>query len=525
MSTSAVSGNPGAAEDAASDSTSTGSLDPRIEAMVLASHRMMMERLEEGLEAIEEAAGSLMHELANEVWKASGADGGRIQSRILDELSRDQAIRGLIAHSDDRFQALDLRVARIEQSLEKVDVAAQRLGQLLSEDPGGMADMRERLDAVHAYLGSLGEYLNQRDRALLDWIKRADTERADHSSIGPQLEESEARIRVAVAQQIEDMRSSAEAGLDRVSTVLEQRITELTEQTWTDQLALRRDLMELSSEFNREHLQELDERLGRMTELVNAALGWSVDQVHDHIQRETLRSVEIGMADLIAALDRRFVDLNHSVIQRVEAMDRSLTERVDGIDGRLNAGLGALEESFAERAGDAVEEAVDRRLAPATDDLARTAAQLAMSAEAITGVKDDMVAVLSRAIDDRVTQLARMIRSDNRALADRLEVVEEQAAAKEAIRAVNELAAAIPGEINDALDQRLTLLGELIRRESRSYGEVVAKTMEALADRIDRTAVRIGDRFDREVETVVDQIGGTMATIASGIQRAPRNRG
>jgi hypothetical protein len=118
-----------------------------------------------------------------------------------------------------------------------------------------------------------------------------------------------------------------------------------------------------------------------------------------------------------------------------------------------------------------------------------------------------------------------MIRSDNRALADRLEVVEEQAAAKEAIRAVNELAAAIPGEINDALDQRLTLIGELIRRETRAHGEVVSKAAEAIADQIDRTAIRIGDRFDREVETVVDQIGGTMATLASGIQRAPgRNR-
>jgi hypothetical protein len=460
----------------------------------------MMERLEEGLEAIEEAAASLMRDLANELGTAS------------------------------------------------------------------LQELRERLDAMHAYLASLGEYLNQRDRALLDWIKRADAERAEQLTVGPQLEASEARIRdllaeqltvgpqleasearirdllaeqltvgpqleasearirTLVTEQIDALRTSAETSLERTSTVLEQRLTELTEQTWSDQLALRRDLMELSSEFNREHLQELDERLGRVTELVNAALGWSVDQVHDHIQRETLRSVEIGMADLIAALDRRFVDVNHAVIERVETMDRTLTERAEAIEGRLTAGLGALEESFAERTADAVEAAVGRRLAPATDDLARTAGQLSMSAEAVASVKEDIIGSLTRAMDDRVAQLARMIRSDNRALADRLEVVEEQAAAKEAIRAVNELAAAVPGEINDALDERLTILAELIRRESRSYGEAVAKASEALADRIDRTAVRIGDRFDREVETVVDQIGGTVATLASGIQRAPRAR-
>jgi hypothetical protein len=461
MSGSGVTGGPIPADKAATALPER--IDPNVEAVVQASHRLMMERLEEGLEAIEEAAASLMRELANELGRAN------------------------------------------------------------------LRELRERVNAVHTYLASLGEYLNQRDAALLDWIKRTDAERAEQLSLGPQLEAAEGRIRGLVAEQIEAVRTSTESSLERTSTVLEQRLTELTEQTWTDQLALRRDLMELSSEFNREHLQELDERLGRVTELVNAALGWSVDQVHDHIQRETLRSVEIGMADLIAAIDRRFVDLNQAVIGRIETMDRALTERADAIDGRISAGLGALEEAFAERAGDAVEAAVERRLAPATDDLARTATQLSMSAEAVASVRDDIkediIGALTRAFDDRTAQLARMIRSDNRALADRLEVVEEQAAAKEAIRAVNELAAAVPGEINDALDQRLTILAELIRRESRSYGEVVAKAAEALADRIDRTAVRIGDRFDREVETVVDQIGGTVATLASGIQRAPRARG
>ena len=434
-------------------------LDQRTTALVAAFHRLMMERLEEGLEAIEEVAGSLMRDLAREVGEAAG-----------------------------------------------------------------LGELHERLDAVHAYLGSLGEYLNQRDRALLEWINRKEAEQADHSWIGPVLEETEARVKDSLGGQIDSLHAFVEAGLERLSTVLEQRLTELTEQTWTDQLALRRDLMELASEYNREHMQELDERLGRVTELVSAALRWAVDQIHGHIQRETLRSVEIGMADLVAALDRRFVDLNQAVMDRIDAMDAGLVQRMEGIDGRLTAGLTALEESFAERAGDSVQEAVERRLGPAVDDMARIAAQISVNADAISAAKDELSRGLTRALDDRVAQLARMIRSDNRALADRLEVVEEQAAAKEAIRAVNELAAAIPGEINDALDQRLTLLGELIRRETRAHGEVVSKAAEALADRIDRTAIRIGDRFDREVETVVDQIGGTMATLATGIQRAPRTR-
>jgi hypothetical protein len=441
------------------DSATAGDLDQSTAAVVSAFHRLMMERLEEGLEAIEEVAGSVMRDLAKEVGRAAG-----------------------------------------------------------------VSDLHERLDAVHAYLGSLGEYLNQRDRALLEWIDRKDAEQADHSWIRPLLEETEGRVKDSLGQQLRALHAFAEGGLERLSTLLDQRLTELSEQTWADQLALRRDLMELSTEHHREHMQELDERLGRVTELVNAALGWAVDQIHGHIERETLRSVEIGMADLVAALDRRFVDLNRAVMDRIEAMDAGLLQRVVGMDDRLTAGLSALEESFADRAGEAVDRAVERKLGPALDAMSKIATQMTASAADISGATEELVRTLTLALDDRVAQLARLIRSDNRALADRLEVVEEQAAAKEAIRAVNELAAAIPGEINDALDQRLTLIGELIRRESRSQGEVLSKAADALADRIDRMASRIGDRFDREVETVVDQIGGTMATLATGIQRAPRNR-
>jgi hypothetical protein len=313
------------------------------------------------------------------------------------------------------------------------------------------------------------------------------------------LIESQADRVGALAQQLEVVREATNTGLERMSTILEHRLTEVTEQVWADALALRRELLDQVGQPGVGASAEIDERLGRMTELVNAALGWTVDQIHDHVQRETLRSVEVAMADVLSALDRRFVDLDRSMMVQSDRAAKALGDRVESIDRRLEAGLTALEESFAERATDAVE-------------------------QALGAAKGEIIDAVKGAIDERVAQLATMIRSDNRALAERLEVVEQQAAAKEAIRAVNELAAALPGEINDALDERLALIGDLIKRETRSYGDVVIKATGALADRIDRTAERIGDRFDREVETVVDQIGGTMATIATGIQRAPRNR-
>src|SRR5437762_13834964 len=78
------------------------------------------ERLDESLRAMEERAATLMREIRTEMWRASGTDIGPEQNRILSFLSRDQAIRSLIASSDDRFQALAVRTARLEDSLAEL---------------------------------------------------------------------------------------------------------------------------------------------------------------------------------------------------------------------------------------------------------------------------------------------------------------------------------------------------------------------------------------------------------------------
>src|SRR5688500_14188593 len=67
--------------------------DTRLEAMIAAYHQVVVDRLDEGLRTIQTTAVQLMHEVANEIWKAGGAQGEEIQSRILSVLSRDQAIR------------------------------------------------------------------------------------------------------------------------------------------------------------------------------------------------------------------------------------------------------------------------------------------------------------------------------------------------------------------------------------------------------------------------------------------------
>src|SRR5439155_15668205 len=253
---------------------------------------------------------------------------------------------------------------------------------------------------VRSYLSSLGHYMGERDQALTQWLqRRADATAAPAGTTG--LDAMEAGLRDAVAlhvqalheriglqaktfaellaaqselqesqmasqgerlaamsQQLQAVNEATSTGLERMCAVLEHRLTEVTEQVWADALALRTELTEQVAQAGGEGLGDIDERLGRMTELVNAALGWAVDQLHDHVQRETLRSVQVGMADVLAAMDRRFVDLDRSMMVQVDRTGRSLGERLEAMDRRIEAGLTSLEESFAERSGAAMEAAL-----------------------------------------------------------------------------------------------------------------------------------------------------------------------
>jgi hypothetical protein len=124
------------------------------------------ERLEEGLRAIEEHASTLMQEIASEMWRASSADMGSEQERILSFISRDQAIRSLIASSDDRFQALAVRTARLEDSLaelaengrlvrEAIQISARSVHEIANSPTlQGVELVRTQLEQVEAHIAS-----------------------------------------------------------------------------------------------------------------------------------------------------------------------------------------------------------------------------------------------------------------------------------------------------------------------------------------------------------------------------------
>src|SRR5207344_1392 len=156
----------------------------RTELVIGAYQEMIQEQLDEGLRSIQHAANALMHEIAGEVWRSAGGDKEAVGSTILQELSRDQAIRALIAHSDERFQALAARTGRVEDTMnmlaESVRAAREEIARsadALAESGGGggasplgISQIRAQLDEVSRQVAAAFQTLADRDQEIVDTL-------------------------------------------------------------------------------------------------------------------------------------------------------------------------------------------------------------------------------------------------------------------------------------------------------------------------------------------------------------------
>ena len=182
------------------------------------------DRLEEGLRAIETQATVLMKEVAREVWRASSKDVRPEQERIVSILSRDQAIKSLIASSDERFQALAVRGARLEDHLEELAVSERRTREAMeaaatsireiAESPTlhGVDVVRTQLEQVERHIAEAFAHFDARDEAIATQIL---TQVRDHGEL----------IANETSRVVESMQSYVQNGTEAVGR-LAQRVEE-----------------------------------------------------------------------------------------------------------------------------------------------------------------------------------------------------------------------------------------------------------------------------------------------------------
>jgi hypothetical protein len=513
-----------------------------VEAALAEYQRRLEERLDRGLAAIQSSAVSLMKEIASEMWRRGGADAGDNQARILEFVSRDQAIRGLIAHSDERFQALAVRTQRLEDALQQVNRSNAQLTEHIARSARALADvaespalqnvdgLREQLEQVERHVASTIAYIAERDKDLVENIKAQVQENGDliGRETGRIVEAMQAYVSDGVdtmGRLAQRMESHIDASVERDDDLTE-RIHAQIQTTLGEQIQLIYERLGIEARTLADTLSSHEAWMGRSLEAVNDR---TAEQLGEHLEsvrqaaREPASEIShllearvIGLAQLVRsdseALRRRLVE---SAAAQDEAMGRMLDERlVRVLEAVDQATLLTVDES-SRRIAEATDRAIDGRVEEITLMLDRNLVVLKEKLDDdLRAVGSQTAEAVSSALDQRIGGLARMIRSDNEALANRMQTLADAEPAKQTLRAVKEMEASLGNEMLTAMDRKFSILADQLHRETQSMAESFAKSADVLSRKIDRMQSQ-APAAGAGMQTAIEKMGDAMHALAS----------
>jgi hypothetical protein len=530
---------------------------PSTEQVVVVSlERAVEQRLEEGIRAIEEQATALMREIAAEMWRASGADVAGAQERILSFLSRDQALKSLIASADERFQTLAVRTARFEDVLTEVADASRATREAIgesarairevAESPAihGVEAVRNQLELVERHIAAAFAHLDERDRAITE-------------SIQARIQEHGELIARETTRIVEAMQGYVQSGAEAVGR-LAQRV-EAHAETFAvhdDDLSerlrgvIRQELGDVVAQFGlaaerigidqRDAMgvvkaieQTIESRIYGVAQLIRSdsqALRRLIEQTaaaqEDRIATAARDAAEAGRERLEAALDERLAIVERNVAEQVAALTTAITATVDHqvalLAESIHERLGIVTEQVAQRAAEAADIAVS-----STFD--QTLERLGGALDAIESIRSSFEETnasieerLAQHVDDRVTALAKLMRSDNRVLAERISHGPggDAETTRQTLRAVKELQASLTSDILGSVDRRFQAVTDQLHQESQSTLETMAKVAEVLADKVDRLSVRLDEGYGNELQIVIERMSDAIRAMSTTGRRA-----
>lgn len=480
------------------------------------------DRLEDGLRSIEEQATALLREVATEVWRSSSRDVRPEQERIMTLLSRDQAIRSLIASSDERFQSLAVRTSRLEDHLDEVaksgrdtraamEASAEAIRQIAqSPTLHGVETVRSQLEQVERHIAEAFAHMDERDALLTDTVLQ---QVRDHGEL----------IANETTRVVEAMQGYVQMGTEAMGHLAE-RIERQAESFVAQDLQLEGTMRGVVEEQTNDLTQQLDlvrEKVGmhgrdqealraRIEALLESRVRGLAELVRaDSLSlrgliEERMAAVELGDAGidqdaLIRSFDERMVAMEHVVEERLAAFERSLGEEVLALSTAMSA---------------SVERNVERMTAAAgsVDGLDE------MIAETQQAFEERMTAH----VDDRITAIAKLIRSDNQVLLGKLAEQRQPAAEapdadvlRQLVRSIKELQAGTSSDVMSALDHRFQTLTDQMHRDTQLQAEAIIKVAEVMSDKIERLSARIDDGVGNDIQIVVDRMSDAIQAMSS----------
>jgi hypothetical protein len=468
--------------------------------------RAVDDRLAEGLGAIQEQAADMMREIAGEMWRTGGADVRPQQERIISLLSRDQALKALITSSDERFQALAVRSARLEDSLrdlaetgrstrKAMEVSAEAVREI-AESPTlqGVDLVREQLEQVERHIAETLAHLDEHDKALSEGVLR-------------QVREHGELIARETSRVVEAMQGYVQSGTEAMGR-LAQRV-EAHAEAFAEREAAN------SMEPLREQIEMLDERMG--------IHGRSLRELHGAVERLVEARI-IGLAQLIRSdsealrelIQRRSDEQSGDVRMLIEGR---MTEVQTAIDTRFAALSAETVDQLAALAA-AVRSSVDSGVEALAAQLSQLDGLDMAMAETQSAVQERLMAH----VDDRITAVARLIRSDNRALAERLGTGAggDPDLVKHVLRSVKEMQAGVASDVLGSVDRRFQTMSDQLHRESQANAQAMLKVAEMLGDKIDRLTVKVNEGMDGDLQIVIDRMSDAIQAMSARGSRSSR---
>jgi hypothetical protein len=433
-----------------------------------------------------------MREVATELWRSSAKDVRPEQERIVSLLSRDQAIRSLIASSDERFQALSTRAGRVEDSLNDLAETGRATREAMESSVAsireiadsptlhGVEGVRNQLELVEQHIAETFKNLDERDRTLTETIMQ-------------QVREHGEMVARETSRVVEAMQGYVQGGAEAVGR-LAQRVEAHAESFATQD----GDLTANVGATVREEVQAI----GQQLELMSEGMG-----IHGRDQI----ALKSAMERFIDARVRGLAELIRSDSQALRRMiEEKTTEQEVLLRETVEERMILVGEALVEKTAEAAEIAI-------ASSLGETVERMTASVGSIEGI-DTMLAEQQQAfeermrahVDDRVTAIARMIRSDNQALADRMPAAapanDDAELLRQTLRSIKELHAGLANDVLSSVDRRFQSMSDQLHKESQSTAESMLTVAERLSDKIDRVTVLVDEGYGNDVQIVVDRM-------------------
>ncbi len=526
----------------------------RVEQLMGSQQATIQRQLEEGMHRIQTTASSLMHEIASEVWRTAGGDKDDARSAILAELSRDQAIRSLIAHSDERFQALAVRTARLEDTLNHVaesmqatrDQLADRVGVLGSTEEGDAreSELRRQLAEVTRQVAAALGTLTERDEAIVDAVRASVREHGElitHETtrISAAMEsyvqhgvEAIGQLAGSVDVQLHALATRDGEVADRIGKTVEEQMTLLAEQF---QLMYERMTIDTSSvtEAVRLHTSRSDERIRAVGDYLEL-LGERIDVTSRDAVAEVRTALEtrvMGLAQLVRsdseALRRELVRSTASLDERTASL---LDERLAAVSTAVTEGTARMidelgrwmQEETARAIRGSIEEALvrldaqaeerSRRLDVRTDE---TLSSIDRTMVRMTDAVEGQFERLGRAVGDRAAYAA------DAAIGARFDDVlarlhDATGTIERLERTLEDGPAQIEATIASTVDTRISSLARLVRSDNETLAAQIVADQEASKQAL-RSMKELQANLPAEVIEMVEQ---RFASLAESIERS-----